>query len=497
MARQFDLPSLPASLLDSLPQIPADLFPLPLTPIEKYFVWDETPEVPLTYFLELQFLDPIKIDVLEQAIAAASLSHPLLSCTLDGTDDTLQWLYHAEYRHKVQSISSSNLLNNDRPIAFDLRIEPGLRFWYSQVGQGSRLIIQVHHAVTDAVGLRRFLLDMLIIYGRATSIEEADGSWRAPWSKIQLDLLRSRHDLSGVFVGPPPKPHSFWQKIKNAHYFHFQVPTPLRGRAKSNSKISKPTVSDSDTRNQQADTSTSPFTNREDTRPFEYVVFDRATSEEILEKLKQSEAGLNRAGVALLFETCSLWNEQLGESNPRSRLRILAPYDLRSRIDFRMPAANRLTLTFFGRTSQQCRDVSQLLESLKIEMQAYSDTHLPMDFYRAIEAASKHPRFMKWVINRNRNMATAVLTYGGDVMRGMQRYLPEQDGYRIVGDARLSAVIAAPPVRDNTHISIGLCSNWGQVCIAANWNRDGLTRQQCADFLRLYQSRWIEWLRSK
>ena len=74
-------------------------------------------------------------------------------------------------------------------------------------------------------------------------------------------------------------------------------------------------------------------------------------------------------------------------------------------------------------------------------------SQLPLDFVTALEAASRYPQAMRWIIRRSRNMATAVLTYAGDVSRGMQKYFPEQNGTRIVGDVHLDKILAAPPVR--------------------------------------------------
>jgi hypothetical protein len=230
------------------------------------------------------------------------------------------------------------------------------------------------------------------------------------------------------------------------------------------------------------------------TEPLEHLVIDRQTSNAILEKSRTTEVGVNELALALLFESCSLWNQQHGDRNPKSRLRVLMPYDLRSRIDLRMPAANRLTFAFLGRSQADCKQFPELVTSIGDEIQLMKETQLPLDFLAAIEGAAKHPRFMRWVIARSRNMATAVLTYTGDISRGMQKYFPEQDGVRIVGDARLDKILAAPPTRDNTNVSLGLCINWGQLCVSAAFNRDGFTREQCKEFLQFYYSRWLLWL---
>jgi hypothetical protein len=340
-------------------------------------------------------------------------------------------------------------------------------------------MFQIHHAVTDGVGMRRFMIDAITFYSHATAPDKADTDQRPLWSKLDPSLLQQRADLSDAFGGPPSQPLTTWKRIKNAHFFHFQLPKPLRSGKPSQDSSANVKSTDQDLY-----------------EPLEHLVIDRPTSYEIIEKARLSEIGMSDLALALLFETCCLWNQQHGDRNPKSRIRLLLPYDLRSRIDLRRPATNRLSFAFLGRTQADCGDLNSLVQSIAEEVRSFGRTHLPLDFLGALESAVKHPKLMRWAIRKSRNMATAVLTYVGDTSRAMQRQFPEKDGYRIIGDARLDKVLGAPPVRDNTHLSIGLCINWGQLCISAAWNREGLTRQQCAQLLDLYESRWLRWLKS-
>lgn len=478
---------LPRELLETLPEPPEDLFPLPLTAFEKYVLWDETESLSLSYFIQLRFLDVLNIDLMEQALTAASRIHPMIACTLSGQGSDLSWTHHRDFQVKIiRELDSPPLQSNGREIPFDLRNEPGVRFSYRTLERGgSRLALQVHHATTDAVGVRRLLIDALTMYAHATAPEKVDKSLRYPWSKIEPLLLKQRADLSDAFGGPPSQPLTTWQRLKNARYFHFQLPTPIRGSAsRRNSK----------TKHGEGNVGVAVTSDVDRFEPLEHLIIDRETSNQILEKARRVGYGVSDVALALLFETCSLWNQQHGDRNPSSRLRMLLPYDLRSRIDLRMPATNRLSFAFLGRTQRDCQDLANLISSLSEEVESFSKTHLPMDFYGAIQGASKHPRLMRWAIRHSRNMATAVLTYVGDTSRGMQRYFPEQNGVRLVGDVRLDTILGAPPVRDNTNWSVGVCVNWGQLCISAAWNRDALTRKQCAELLGLYHARWLNWL---
>jgi len=101
---------------------------------------------------------------------------------------------------------------------------------------------------------------------------------------------------------------------------------------------------------------------------------------------------------------------------------------------------------------------------------------------------------MKFAISKSQRMATAVLTYTGDISRGMGRKFPQDGSIRRIGDARLRQILAAPPTRPNTNLALGLSINWGQICISASRNRAALSEKDCEEFLKLYQQKWLDWL---
>jgi hypothetical protein len=100
---------------------------------------------------------------------------------------------------------------------------------------------------------------------------------------------------------------------------------------------------------------------------------------------------------------------------------------------------------------------------------------------------------MKWALRRHDSMATAVITYAGDVSRGMNKLFPDANDLRKIGNASLFAVFAAPPARRNTNISMAICINWGRICISAIWNRAVFSEQDCSEFLELYKIGWQQW----
>jgi len=454
-------------------------FPLRLSPFEKFVLWDERPRQPLTGYVELRFSTPLDAARLETALHEAVHRNPLLACRLREHAGDLWWDYDPEYRPRLLCPRRESPLSQGWPREIDLRRECGGRYWFGAHEEGWRWMIQFHHACCDGVGMRQIVIDTLAGYTRLLG---TSGNSQLPTAvaadkisrleRLSVTALRDRFDFSRTYHGAPKRPLTFWQRLKNAHYFHFRLPTPLRGSAQAADALATDAAQE----------------------PLRYASINRELSQQILDTARRQQIKINDLALALLFQTCVGWNRQQGDSNPKSHIRILMPYDLRSRADLQMPATNRLSFSFLGRDVRQCEDFSQLLASVQTEVQAIKDSRLPLDFLEALDLAHRSPKAMRWVINHSRRMATVVLTYTGDLSRGLQRYFPERDGVKIVGDTQVTHVYAAPPVREHTNITIGLCVNWGQLSFCAAWNRAVLTPSECEQFLQQYVDAWQAWL---
>lgn len=493
-----------------------ELFPLPLTPWERYLIWDDRPECPMTSFIELHFTGPLQQSALSQALADAVDRHPMLGATLSdhgrpGDADRLTWLNNQDDRPRLMDPKQDPVLI-DRPghaelgpRPFDLRREPGCRFWYQaeHPSGSSRLLVQLHHACCDGVGLRGVLIDMLTGYAKHVGSdhggESPDGkSRRQP--RLNPELLRGRGDFSALRDKPVAEPLSGMQKLRNAYYFHVQRPRPLAKPSTNATSASseayrsctKPPASDSTM--PAASPTASPQANQE---PLLHHIFDPVTSERIRELCRERSLAINDLALALLFQSCRDWNVRFAGDGDEARLRLLMPVDLRSREDLRMPATNRLSFSFLGRTQGQCEPWDDLLRSVQDETNWIKDSRVYLDFLDGLSLLHGRPRVMKWLLRHHHHMATSVLTYTGDIARGMKSHFPETDGKRRIGDSYLQNILIAPPARRGTNVSLGLCINWGQICISANWNREVFSRDDCRLFLTEYADAWRRWTTSQ
>jgi len=452
---------------DAHDSISATVFPLGLTPFEKYFLWDDRVEQPLTPIVELRFATPLNVAALERAIAQTIARNPMLNSTLIGSDRNLSWKLRDEPIRLLCPVSEPPMVEG-RLRPFDLRIESGCRFWYEQRGAGSRVLWQVHHSTCDGIAMRVILIDVLLHYAIETGGSDPS-RYRAAlcYSRFDPRELAKRYDFSHVSAAK--RSLTAWQRLKNAHYFHFQSPKPL--------------LSDRQARESSA----------VDNELLCHAQLDRAFSERILEKCQVESVRMSELSMALLFRACAEWNRGLGDRNAKSRLRLMMPYDLRGRNDLKMPATNRLSFVFLGRNYGQCDHLDALLKSVQEELVAIKETNLQLDLLHGLAAGVRWPKLMRWGLSRSNSMATAVITYVGDVSRGMDRVFPDKECTRPIGDAVLTSIMGAPPVRRNTNISLGLCINWGQINISAAWNRQVMTGRECEKFLELYKIGWQRW----
>jgi NRPS condensation-like uncharacterized protein len=457
----------------------SSLFPLPFTPLETFLLWDETPQNPMTSFIELHFETPLQLDALRAAIEVAMHRNPFLASRAVEVNGVFQWSYDKGAKPSIFKEEEYSPLHNGMPRPIYLREELGCRYWYRKYENGhSRLLIQLHHACCDGMGLRRVLIDVLAQYARRTGGDavEMDTPNVATKSASQLDkldlnLLAKRFD----FASSRPKQDTLttWQRLKNGWYFYFQLPRPLAG---SPEKLIN-SLEKSDLSGQE---------------PLRHLIFERAMSQQIVEKAKQDGIGVNDVAIACLFWTCSQWHGL--QRSMDERIRLLMPFDLRTRVDLRMPATNRLSFSFLGRRQSQCSSINQLVVSTTDEIKEIKQTMLPLDFVDGLQSAMRWPRVVQWILRRRRNMATSVLTYTGDISRGLGKHFPEDNNTRKIGDTRLSNIFVAPPTRENTNVSLGLCINWGQLCISAAWNREAFSADDVEAFLQLYKTAWHRWL---
>jgi hypothetical protein len=170
----------------------------------------------------------------------------------------------------------------------------------------------------------------------------------------------------------------------------------------------------------------------------------------------------------------------------------MMPTDLRGTLDDRMPAANRMSFSFIARTSQQCRNLPELMAGIRAETQYFKQVQIGLDFLAGITMAQKVPAFFRYMLNRRTCMATAVLTNLGDPTKRFRRRVANDNGSPVIGNIVLRRVYGTPPIRPLTHVGFGLCIASRQLCVSmlAGGNSFGTS---APELMQSYVDHWRRW----
>src|SRR3972149_1832516 len=135
----------------------ADLFPLPLSPFEYYYLCDDRPEYPTTFPVELVFSPPLSSAQFQRALEVVILRHPLLG-SLVAEDGRLGpcWIGGAQLT-RVDWAGQEIPISHADGERIGRGRAPGLRVWARDGPDSTRLLFQIHHACCDGIGAIRFV----------------------------------------------------------------------------------------------------------------------------------------------------------------------------------------------------------------------------------------------------------------------------------------------------------------------------------------------------
>ena len=449
---------------ESLPKEPMTM---PLVPFERFMLIDDQPEHPMTFYTETRFAGDIDPDALQTAAVAAARRSPLLSSRIEEIDGVPQWVNWDEFHVCVDEVSPEAINTPPRGVNIDLTQEIGWRIWFSRANGHSTLRMQFHHAACDGKGAAQVFIDLMTGYSQLMASEDGQVEWR----KLRPEGLPDR----GVF--PPVKPTrtvSRWQAIKGGWDFHMRKPKPLASPHRT-------PISAGDREPLQ----------------WELCDFTAAQTEHFRTCARDMGVTLNDIATALLFRTLADWNRTHAESRPKNRLRILIPTDLRSRVDGRLPAANRMGFAFLTRTNSQCDDWNTLVDGVRAETEFIKDTQAGRIFLNDMTFLTAHPKLLSGLLRRSGCLATAVLTNLDDPLRRFRRRFPaDSDGQIAVGNLSITAVYGLPPIRMRTRAGFGICHCNGAMTLSVQTDSAWFTRVETQSLLNSYAHAWREWVGS-
>ena len=476
------------------------IFPLHLAPIDEFFCLDDRPKYPMAFTCHLFFNGEVRRDAFDFALIKALARHPLLRAVIRpakankpcwvSAGDQLPWVHWGAIGDPFEFETTE---------AFDLTREVGLRIWVrtgiagdrsagdcgapsvsddETLGQltvarsfsdcQSEILLQFHHACTDGNGAYRFIGDLLAEYGIRTATNPADSP------VIELCDERLLKDRRGKMAGQAAygtRSGVIKRGLGHAGQVFSRRIAPLSVPERDNV--------DPDYRN---DFHWDPYPG------IVSHVFDRSEYQALRGAASHSGAMFNDLLLSEMFMTLRIWNRRHGAGS-RQRLRIMMPTDLREKKDILMPAANMTAYSFITRASGQCDDHQALLRSVRDETLRIKHDQSGKRFIDAVMASSHIPGLTSFLLNRQRCLATVILSNVGDPSRRFLARFPREQGKVRCGNLRLEHVSGTPPLRPLSRATVSIVTYGREFAVHVRCDPYELTRDDAREFLDLYVSR--------
>jgi len=402
------------------------VLPLPLAPFELYYDFDDEPEYPTTFPVELRFSGPLNRAWFERALADTVARHPLLSARIEDGDSGPSWVAGPDASPRLDWNDHEVPMRPPQGDAIDLRTGPGLRTWVRASESRARVLFQFHHATCDGLAALQCVQELLARYRMLAGDRDAERLLR----RVDPQLLATRD----VLASDEPRKASAWSGIRDIWYT-LKVWSSILWLTP---EVLQP-----------------PSGGKADKRTPELLAFHIAELAADETAALHNLAAVHRATVNdLLLRDLLLvlrrWNDR--QAGPRAgRLRITVPVNVRTRGDAAMPAANRIGYGFVTARLDERDDPAAVLAKVREETRRIKDWHLGLYFLGGLAFASKFPRMFARAMRRERSFATAVLSNVGRF--SPDKTLAPTDKWRC-GELTLEWIGGAPPLRRLTRAAI-------------------------------------------
>jgi len=429
---------------------------------------DDRPDYPMTGFVRLQFSGKLIFQAMEAAIQTATTRHPLLRSRVcrDArhgnywvTDETISIPFERYFANTQHEFPLAGYI--------DLTQTVGTRVWLVDHESGSDLVVQVHHACSDAIGKCQFIDDLLLLYARNVGELAHDVKLR-PLDNQRLPL-RNQFGLTwGKLLHLLPRQILALRFIVS----HFlRKAAPLRLLAGDQVLPQSPVFP-----------STCMF----------YV--DRPVTAGILSEAKRLKVTVNDLLARDLFLAIQEWRTQNGVRSENEWLRFFMPINERTSEDATQSAANIISAVFLERKPSQLTNADTLLQSIKAEMQTHKRSHDGLLFIAALHIIKRIPCLLNHVLHRGKCVSSCVFSNLGIILDRTQ--LPRKDGKVSIGETVLEKVDFIAPLRPLTAAAFCVHSYAESLTFSLHFDPRSISKLQANELLDVFVRRIYKTLKN-
>ncbi len=434
------------------------LFPLPLTPLEYYYLCDNRPDYPTAFPAELHFSGRLDRAAFQRALACVLSRHPLLTARVGRLANGIPAWIEGEGSHPPVDWGrlGESIRHSDGP-AINLASTPGLRAWVREGDGASRLLLHFHHACCDGRATLQFIEELLIAY----HIEIEGPQCGLALRPLEPARLRNRGRLE-VPPGWWARVRDLWVGTRLWTGWAFRQPALLAPGRPAPAETDPPLLD------------------------FQTVDLSRELTDALRQVAVAGGGSLHDLLLRDLFESIHGWNHRQGSDDRRS-IRINVPLTIRDRDDRLLPAANRLTFAFLSRRRRQLADSERLLEGIGDEMRAITRDRLGLYFVGGLGTFCRVPGLIPLFLHRRHSFATAVLSFGGRILARCP--LPRAGRRIVAGNVVLDRITGVPPIRPLTRAAIGIGIYDDQMTINVRCDPQHFSRDDARAFAQMYRQR--------
>ena len=384
-----------------------------------------------------------------QTLQRAIERHPMLSCRLQKINRQWCWVSGTPEPIVISRRAGSVLELESGAVtkSIDLTQSAGLHTTIVVQDDGVKVLMDVHHAVTDGNGMRQVITDWFHLYHCVVT----GSPLRLP--VVDPDRLAKRH----VFPQPAAiAPISLKQSLIN-------IWATIRGRT------SRWEVAHRRDGQQPGATSS---------HCFEIILSD-AQGDHLRERTAAWNVRLNDLVMVCSMSTFA----QLAPSGRmHHRVTVLNPVDLRMPSDRALPATNRFGFAFMRRPRAECLNPVAILRGIHDEMTYVRSNYVGVEFIKGLVTASKIPGGIDTFRRLGFFIPSLQWTCLGDVTRGVKRLVPLKNGMPVSGNLQMVTATGFAPCADDVPVSIATCETSRKITLTVRSSPRFLTMDQTQQF---------------
>jgi NRPS condensation-like uncharacterized protein len=316
----------------------------------------------------------------------------------------------------------------------------------------TNIVFEVHHSATDALGIVRFVEDILCEYAsqhglivQREAVDPALLARRSLFGRTWRDILRTL-------------PKQFWGLVRAWKFLMNRV-VPL--------------------------TATMPTDRTSPAEEYPAILhkdLTEAETQNILQRAKQQGITLNDFFLGSAFLAMINWQEQHIADRKKGNLRIAVPTNLRTAVDDRMPAANVVSMVFLDRTLANIQPMPTFYRGVHREMQHIKQCSLGWTFIHGLTVYRHVFGNFRKMTQQDRCWTTATVSNLGRLFTDVP--LPIREGRVQIGNSlELIGVETSPPVRASTALGISILTYANQISLTLHYDSNVLTRQDAQSIL--------------